>query len=294
MLYYNESFYKKEPSFDFSIVMGYFNRKEQTIHTLQKFKRYNKNFNFEVIIVDDNSREEEKLHDILNNYNYPIIYKVISTTEKGNNINPCVVYNRGFALTRGKIIVIQNPEVIHYTNILKALSKKNFKNNYFTLPVISSPSFNHNKIIFKSINDKVLPENLIEYLQKENENTAYKSTKGWYNHWKYRNENFHFCSAISKENLDILEGFDETYGPNMWYDDNEFVLRISRFLKIKQLKKQLAIHLYHLNGSADQLNKHELIRRNMEKFKALEHENNNGINTWNKNGLPSYYKGSLN
>lgn len=291
-MFYNKSFYKKELPIDFSIVMAYFNRKEQTLLTLKKFNKYIKKFNFEVIIVDDNSREEEKLTDLINNYEYPIIYRYITDLEKGKNINPCVVYNRGFALTRGKIIIIQNPEVIHYTNILKKLSKKNLKNNYFTLPVISSPSFDHNKVIFKAIDEKIKPENIIEYLEKENENTAYKSMKGWYNHWKYRNENFHFCSVISKENLNILEGFDETYGPNMWYDDNEFVLRISRFLKIKQLKKQLAIHLYHLNGSADHRNQ-ELIRKNMEKFKALQLEKYNGVNTWNKNGGPSYYKGTL-
>ena len=59
--------------YDISIVMGYYNRKQQTINTLNYFKNY-KDYNFEVIIVDDNSTPEHQLDDIIKNYTFPIKY----------------------------------------------------------------------------------------------------------------------------------------------------------------------------------------------------------------------------
>jgi len=47
-----------------SIVMAYHNRKKQTLKTLKGFeKMYAGKYDFEVIIVDDNSKLEEKLDD---------------------------------------------------------------------------------------------------------------------------------------------------------------------------------------------------------------------------------------
>jgi len=59
--------------YDISIVMGYYNRKQQTINTLDYFENY-KSYNYEVIIVDDNSTPEHHLDDIIKKYTFPIKY----------------------------------------------------------------------------------------------------------------------------------------------------------------------------------------------------------------------------
>ena len=41
-------------SYDFSIIMGYYNRKKQIINTLNEFHNNYNEYNYEVIIVDDN------------------------------------------------------------------------------------------------------------------------------------------------------------------------------------------------------------------------------------------------
>ena len=99
--------------YEFSIVMGYYNRKKQTIRTLDKFAELYTSQNYEVIIVDDNSTEEHDLTDVISNYKFPINYIKISAEEKGGRINPSSVYNKGFREANGKIVVIQNPECIH-------------------------------------------------------------------------------------------------------------------------------------------------------------------------------------
>ena len=282
----NNNFHK------FSIVMAYHNRKIQLIHTLNNFKEYTYKYNFEVIIVDDNSKEEERLYDILNDYEFKIIYKIIDIYEKKNNINPCIVYNKGFSLCNGEIIIIQNPECIHFTDILGRLSKLDFSNNYYTIPVISSPSFKHNEYIINLINNNIDYNYIIDYLEKENLSAEYSDSKGWYNHWIYRDDelkNLHFCSAISRNNLDKLEGFDETYSENLWYDDNEFKFRVSKFLNIIQLKEELAIHLYHTNGSTSHNNNILSIEINKQKYYDLKNRKDD-IVTWNINNIINSYK----
>ncbi len=75
--------------------MSYFNnRKEQTINTLNSFNKYINQYDFEVVIVDDNSNTEFKLNDIIQNYSFKLIIE-ISEEEKGDRINPCGAYNRG-------------------------------------------------------------------------------------------------------------------------------------------------------------------------------------------------------
>lgn len=139
-----------------SIVMAYYNRKPQTLETLRGFERnYAGKYNFEVIVVDDNSNDENRLEEDIKQFTFPINLIVISKEEKGDRINPCTAYNRGFAEATGDIIVIQNPEIYHCGNILEYVLQNmlQVKNNYVTLPVFSSPSFNHNSMLYGIQND---------------------------------------------------------------------------------------------------------------------------------------------
>ena len=124
--------------YDFSIVMGYYNRKKQVINTLNYFKENYKKYNFEVIIVDDNSIPEHNLNDIINDYEYNINYITINKKDKGDRINPSVPYNIGFKNAKGKIVVIQNPECIHVGDLLKTLNNKIDEN----LPTYLKQKFN--------------------------------------------------------------------------------------------------------------------------------------------------------
>lgn len=279
--------------YNFSIVMAYHNRKKQIIYTLNNFeKEYLTKYSFEVIIIDDNSKDEEQLFDILNNYNFRIVYKFINAEEKGEFINPCIAYNKGFALSNGKIIIIQNPECIHFTDIMGTFQNMNFENSYYTIPVITSTSFHENDNVYNFIKNKINKTDIISYLENLNSTSQYAFSKGWYNHWFYRGndmKDLHFCSAISKNNLDKLEGFDETYGKYLWYDDNEFKFRISQFLNIIQLQDELAIHLYHDNGTEFHNDRQHLIEVNKQKFYKLVHDNNKNQISWNINNEECFY-----
>lgn len=263
---------------NFSIVMAYYNRKKQVIETLNRFnKLYYQKYSFEVIIIDDNSIQEEQLFDILNNYKFKIIYKFIDSIEKGNSINPCIVYNKGFSLASGKLIVIQNPECIHVTDIFNDIlySEDNINNIYLSIPVLSSPSFRHNEELYDKLKNDYTKDDIIDYLENVNKNLP---CIGWYNHWYHRgeeNRHLHFCTIITKKNLDKLKGFDENYSDGLWYDDNEFKYRVSKLLKIEYLYNKLVIHLYHNNGtlSHSSVNQKLVIEKNKQRYNNLLNNN---------------------
>lgn len=63
-----------------SIVMAYFNRKEQLIMTLESLKKSNY-LNKEIIIVDDNSREDQRVELFIDKYRKDFDIKVITIKE---------------------------------------------------------------------------------------------------------------------------------------------------------------------------------------------------------------------
>jgi hypothetical protein len=267
-----------------SIVMGYYNRKLQTIETLKGFeKMYTGKYNIEVVIVDDNSNEEHKLEEDLNQFTFPINLIVIGSEEKGDRINPCSVYNKGFTASTGDIIVIQNPECYHYTDVISKFINLDFYNNYYSSPVISSPSYTHNDFI---TNHSLSSDEMINYLENENLKYPYHYCKGWYNHPHLslppESRHLHFCSVIHRNNLDILMGFDENYKNGSWYDDNEFLFRVKKFLNCSFLDS-LVIHQFHEVGSAVE-NKDELLKDkillNKKLYNQLQKTNKNEYITW--------------
>ena len=209
--------------YDFSIVMGYYNRKNQLINTLNMFENKYKNYNYEVIIVDDNSIDNHKLNDISSNYTFPLTIIEISSFEKGNRINPCVVYNKGFRIARGKYVIIQNPECIHVGDLLNFI-----KNNLTEKDYMAFSCYN--------TNSQELAENLLNNLNLINDsnfrNINKKNGMEWYNHPKIRPVYYHFCAAMYNDNLKLLGGFDEEFSKGSWFDDNEILLSIRKNLKL--------------------------------------------------------------
>jgi len=209
-----------------SIVMAYWDqRKTQIIKTLDNFQdTYQGKYDFEVIIVDDASSKEYKLDEILKKYTFPINYIEISKKEKGERINPCIAYNKGFKVANGNIVIIQNPECYHVGDLLKIVKKNLTKENYITFSCFSGNSEEYTLELIES--PEIIKEQI--FLDKNKKEGGIN----WYNHPIHRNLNYHFCSAIYKCNLDKIGGFDEAFADGYGFDDDEFILTIRHKLKL--------------------------------------------------------------
>jgi glycosyltransferase involved in cell wall biosynthesis len=248
-----------------SIVMTYYNRKQLILETLRGFeKMYTGKYNFEVVIVDDNSNDENRLEYVIKEFSFPINLIVISKEEKGDRINPCVAYNKGFKATKGEIVIIQNPECYHVGNIIKHTIEKLTEQDYFSYSCYSINSQELNDLIFNStseIYDEHIKENNIQgffvKLWSCETDTCTGNNKNfkpfrleWYNHPKKNPTGYHFCSAIYKSKLDLIGGFDERFKDGFCFDDDEFVLSIKYKLQlnIKIIDPDdnvFVIHQYH-------------------------------------------------
>ena len=71
----------------------------------------------------------------------------------------------------------------------------------------------------------------------------------WYNHPTILQKYYHFCSAIYKNNLNIIGGFNKNFKDGFCFDDDEFIYKIKYNLKlnVKIIDPNicLVIHQYH-------------------------------------------------
>lgn len=81
---------------------------------------------------------------------------------------------------------------------------------------------------------------------------AYAKWKGWYNHPSYNNRQLHFLSAITKNDLNKIGGFNNSFQNGLWYEDKEFLYRVNKICCVENIGTDncFGIHLYHENGSA--------------------------------------------
>ena len=231
-----------------SIVIAYYNRKKQIMLTLDGFEKfYVGKYNFEVIIVDDNSVSDQRLDNIINNYSFNINLLCIDEKEKDNRINPCIAYNKGFESCTGDIIIIQNPECYHVGDIIGHILENMNEQDYYSYSCFST---NTEEITCELLNSNNILE-MVNNKEFTSRNKDATSSLDWYNHPTIPNRNtgYHFCSAIYKSKLDIIGGFDKRFANGYCYDDDELLLTIKYNLRLNiQIippDNCFVIHQYH-------------------------------------------------
>jgi len=233
-----------------SIVTSYHNRKNLFLKTLESIKK-SEHKNFEVIVVDDCSDEEHRLEDILTEYNFINLIRL----EKKDKwyLNPCVPFNIGFKNVSGDIVIIQNPECYHTSDIISYTINNLSENDYFSFGCFSLDQINTN-FLHENKSIKIL-----------NNPATKNGDNAWYNHSKLRPTGYHFTSAIFKNKLDLLNGFDERYALGYEYDDNEFLHRVKKICDFKYVDTPYVLHQWHGDVTSKN-NFKELSDRNRDIF----------------------------
>ena len=228
-----------------SIVMAYCNRKTQTLKTLERFEElYSNKYNFEVVIVDDNSNDKNTLDEYIKNFSFSINLIKLTPTEKNNYIGGSIAYNKGFENAKGEIIIIQNPECFHVDNILEHTLNNLKYNTYISYSCYGLGSFNDNNLINNI--DKL--KNII-YLDNniggQNKTSEKIKIGGWLNHNIHNPTYYHYCCSILKKNLKLVGNFSIDLSKGFCYDDDELVRRLySKNINLL-ISDKLVIHQYH-------------------------------------------------
>lgn len=195
-----------------SVILPYWKRPEVTHRSLVLYqKHYEGVLDFEVILVDDGS------HDFDASYPWLRIEKL---PKKETAKNPCVPINHGVRVSKGNIIVLSNPEILH--------------------------------------NSPVLPQ-MLEELQRMGE-MGYVLAACWYEldkKWHCRSDlvadgwhhnirqpkgsGFHFCGMMYRSLWDKTGGFDEAYRDGWCYDDPDFVNRVAKAGGVFKVRDDLVV-----------------------------------------------------
>jgi len=262
-----------------SIVSAYYNRKDLLFNTLKSLENSNHK-DFEFIVVDDCSDDEHRVEDFENIFPF---LKVIRLEKKDKwYINPCVVFNVGFKQVKGNIVVIQNPECLHIGDVLDVASKIK-EDEYISFGCYSINKEKTEKLIdlfYDKENKNLSIDSLLRIIEPEYRSVGSDGDNGWYNHPLIRPVGYHFCSAITKKNLDDLGGFDERYAMGIAYDDNEFLQRINKKgLKIKITTYPFVTHQWHYSGHNYQnMDTNALIKKNKDLLNITINESSWTVN----------------
>ena len=270
-----------------SIVMAYYNRKEQLEFTLKTIADSNYK-NKEVIIVDDASDDDQRIESLVNNFlNLDIKIIRINEIDK-KHINSCIPYNVGIKNASGEIIVIQNPEVCHIGDCLTLIAMTLKENEWLTFNCYGLGTFNDNKelISLYSKTSKKIEDikSFIDIKYKGAGNSANFTTEidnigGWLNHHKWFYRPYHYLGAIKKDTLDkIGGGFCELYKDGFCAEDDDFLATlIYHNIKFKTPNFNellpFAIHLRH-KSSSNSFNKNEKRAINFNILKQRLHSMN--------------------
>ena len=260
-----------------SIVTAYFNRKQLFYNTLKSIDKSSIK-NLEVIVVDDCSSEEHRLEDLTEEFPFLKIIRL----EKENKwyVNPCVPFNIGIREAKGDIIVLQNPECYHLGDVLSDIVNKITNTNYLTYGCYS---LDKDRTALMGIHNTSTTEKIKEVLAPmPPQRIVEEGGLGWYNHSTIRPVAYHFLSAIKKENMDKLNGFDERYAKGIAYDDDELLVRIRRMgLNISITNNPFVLHQWHYdtnNFVTQATNTVELLNHNKNLLNVTRNEQTIRVN----------------
>jgi len=242
-----------------SIVMSYYNRKDLFHLTLKSITK-SKFKDVEVIAVDDGSLPEHRIEDFVEEF--PFLKVVRVEPEDKWYINCCIPFNMAIREAMGDIIVLQNPECLHANDVLTYLSENVNESNYISVSTYGLDS----KHVSQGVLGYGLKTDSLSDLLKSLPQVPYRGNRamGWYNHSKFRPEAWHFCSAMTRENMAKLNGFDERYATGVACDDSEFIIRIKKLgLKVVITEDVSVIHQYH-ESSCSLPNEHKLWEKNQQ------------------------------
>jgi len=261
-----------------SIVMAYFNRREQLIRTLYTISKSTEK-DLEIIIVDDASDESQRIIDIPDMFGMDIQVKEIKNTQKQWR-NPCVPFNIGFKIAHGDTIVIQSPECIHVGDVLSYIKENVSNKKYISMSCYALTEQNIQKfegIDFHLLSIFQLQQSLIKVCGGLEEINKQRILDGniWYCHPEFRSWSPHFTAAISRKVLlEKFGGFDERYRNGSDYDDTEFWHRIKKsnleIIVPNPKEFPFVIHQFHKSTNTIKDKETEKINAKVFKEKTLK------------------------
>ena len=233
-----------------SVVIAAYNRKAQLLVTLKSLSE-SAHPNFEVIIVDDASDEDQAVKDFIIPSEYDFDVKVITVSEQEKTwVNPSVAYNIGIRYATKEVILLQNAEVMHVGDVLTFTAENIQPRDWLTFNCYGLNE-KTTDAVYKG--QKLMFDDVLKLNQRIGGNSvARDDVDGWLNHFERHFVAYHYCGAIFREDLmrDLDGGFSKDFENLIGGDDDHFVkhlIRLKYNFKISAFRSSspFTIHLHH-------------------------------------------------
>ena len=96
------------------------------------------------------------------------------------------------------------------------------------------------------IQTKLIESMLMKDVYKTIKPIRSRKTKQCLQHSKFKTTCFNYCTSITRQDLEDLGGFDESYANGIDFDDTDFIRRIRRKgMNINMVDSPFVVHQYH-------------------------------------------------
>lgn len=248
-----------------SICMTYYNRRSLLVNTLNSIRKYKKDHDMEVLIVDDASDDIHRIDDLVEQYSdlNLTLYR-FEPSEKWWTLQ-IPPHNKLIAMATGDVIIQQGAECYHANDIITDALENTKDNEYRVYGCYALTENNTDNL--------ENPEYQIKINNECNWSTIYEKG-GWYQHSVYRNGQLNFCTSITKKDLRELGGFDERFSLGIGYGDNEFITRIKRKgMEVLSLDNLYVYHQYHEPTKYDRYDPNVALSIQMESEQTIKVHN---------------------
>jgi GT2 family glycosyltransferase len=230
-----------------SICLTYKDRYNQFLQTLKSIT-HSAVTDYEIIAVDDGSEEDQRIEKLQEEYKQLKVIRI--NPEERHWCNPVIPYNMAFRESKGDKIIIQNAECAHIGDILAFTEANSQDGAYLNFGCLSYPE-NLTKKLDEDDYFESDPGNQINIIASGIHLSATAAGQlAWYNHSKFNPRALHFCSAITRSDLNKIKGFDERFKDGHNFDDNEFAWRISNSgIKIILFDNPFVVHQWHYDAN---------------------------------------------
>jgi glycosyltransferase involved in cell wall biosynthesis len=226
-----------------SVCLTYYNRKQLLINTLESIKKSAVLSDTEIIIVDDASDVEHRIESVIDLYSNDmnILFHRFEPDEKTWSLQ-IPAHNKSIAMATGDVVIQQGAECYNVCDIITHAYHEIQPNDYLVYGCYALTESDTNRLTLATQSSTKFET---EINNECNWDTIY-TKGGWYQHSIHRPGNLNFCTAICRDDLNQLGGFDERFSYGKGGGDMEFLLRIYRKkMNIKTIDDLFVYHQYH-------------------------------------------------
>lgn len=193
-----------------SVIMPYFNRSFALSRALALFDTHYAGMDMDVIVADDGSTDLPHIGE------HGFRVEVLRLPPKPGPLCPCLPINMGVAHSKGDVLVITNPEILHHKPVFPAMLA--------TL-------------------ERLGPDGVVYAAAfcREQDKFHCHSEKATYDTKMPPGAGLHFCQMLYRTMWDRAGGFDPDYRDGNCFDDNDWAWRLHRAGAKFQIRDDLVV-----------------------------------------------------